>query len=113
MFNGNSWEAYVADDVQLEVIMLDPQIRTALHHDGNGHYHAAFNLPGMFGMYKFKVNYLRHGYGGIVQSAVNPVHPFRHNEYDRFLVSAYPYYMSSFSMMVGFFLFSVLFRFAK
>ncbi|CAF3779772.1 unnamed protein product [Rotaria sp. Silwood1] len=36
------------------------------------------------------------------------VHPLRHTEYERFITSAYPYYISSFSMMIGAFLLSFI-----
>ncbi|KAK5837160.1 hypothetical protein PVK06_012970 [Gossypium arboreum] len=35
-----------------------------------------------------------------------PVRPYRHNEYERFIPAAYPYYGAAFSMMAGFFIFS-------
>ena len=31
-----------------------------------------------------------------------PIRPFKHNEYERFIVQAYPYYASLISMMAGF-----------
>ena len=37
-----------------------------------------------------------HSYGQV------PVRPFRHDEYERFIVSAYPYYASAASLMVAF-----------
>lgn len=35
--------------------------------------------------------------------------PWQHTQYERFIVSAYPYYTSSFSMMVGVVIFSFVF----
>ncbi len=37
------------------------------------------------------------------------IRPFKHNEFERFIFGAYPYYWSIFSMMVGFFAFVFLF----
>lgn len=37
------------------------------------------------------------------------VRPLEHTQYERFIASAYPYYASSFSMMAGVFLFSIVF----
>ena len=34
------------------------------------------------------------------------VRPLQHTQYERFILSAYPYYTSAFSMMIGLFLFS-------
>ena len=41
------------------------------------------------------------------------VRPFRHNEFERFLVAAYPYYSSVFSTMAAFFLFGFAFLYHK
>ena len=37
------------------------------------------------------------------------VRPLEHTQYERFIVSAFPYYSSAFSMMFGLFLFSFVF----
>lgn len=37
------------------------------------------------------------------------VRPLEHTQYERFIVSAYPYYTSALSMMAGVFVFSFLF----
>lgn len=39
------------------------------------------------------------------------IRPFTHNEYDRFLLAAYPYYTSALSIMVGFIVFCAAFLF--
>ena len=39
--------------------------------------------------------------------------PFKHDEYERFIVAAYPYYASIFSAMAGFFLFSLAILYSK
>lgn len=36
-----------------------------------------------------------------------PVQPCRHNEYERFMPAAYPYYGAAFSMIAGFFIFTI------
>lgn len=41
------------------------------------------------------------------------VRPLQHTQYERFIPSAYPYYVSAFSMMVGVFLFSFVFLYYK
>lgn len=38
-----------------------------------------------------------------------PVRPFRHNEFERFLTAAYPYYAATASTMAAFFLFTLAF----
>lgn len=37
------------------------------------------------------------------------VKPWKHTQYERFIVSAFPYYASSFSMMIGVVIFSLVF----
>ena len=41
------------------------------------------------------------------------VRPLQHTQYERFIPSAYPYYASAFSMMLGLFIFSVVFLHMK
>ena len=41
------------------------------------------------------------------------VRPFRHNEFERFLTAAYPYYASVLSTMAAFFVFSLVFLYHK
>lgn len=55
---------------------------------------------------------------GILTSVVSllpqvSVRPLQHTQYERFIPSAYPYYASAFSMMVGLFLFSIVFLHMK
>lgn len=41
------------------------------------------------------------------------IRPFKHNEYPRFLVGAYPYYGSIFATIIGLIVFSILFLLHK
>lgn len=41
------------------------------------------------------------------------IRPFHHDEYERFILSAYPYYSSAFSMMAGFLVFGVFFLYSR
>jgi len=112
-WNGKKWIPYVAKDVQLEFRMLDPYVRVNLKNDGKGKYTTSFKLPDVYGVFTFKIEYTRRGYGFLTSIARTPVRPFRHNEYERFIESAYPYYASAFSMMAGLFLFSWFFLYHK
>jgi len=91
-WNGKQWVPFVVDDVQLEFIMLDPYIRTFLKSNPKGHYKATFKLPDVYGVFTFKVDYQKQGYTSLELITRTPVRPFRHNEYDRFIPTAYPYY---------------------
>lgn len=102
------WAPFKAKDVQLEFVRIDPFVRTALV-PVNGHFVAAFKLPDVYGVYQFKVDYNRIGFTKLYHSSQVSVRPLEHTQYERFIVSAYPYYSSAFSMMIGLFLFSFVF----
>jgi len=91
---------YAGKDVQLDFHRLDPFIRTTMKNE-NGVQVANFQLPDVYGVFQFKVNYNRLGYTSISHSVQISVRPLRHNQYERFITTAYPYYFSSFSMMIG------------
>jgi len=112
-WNGKKWVPFQAKDVQLEFRMLDPYVRTTLQHDDKGTFYTTFKLPDVYGVFTFKIEYIRRGYGFLTSITRTPVRPFRHNEYERFIESAYPYYASSFSMMVGLFIFSWFFLYHR
>jgi len=111
-FSGK-WVPYVADDVQLEFAMLDPYQRRTLTSDKSGNYYTKFMLPDQYGTFAFRVVYNRPGLSRLrVLDSVN-VRPFRHDEYERFIPSAYPYYSAVGVVMAGFFLFSIAFATVK
>jgi oligosaccharyltransferase complex subunit beta len=89
---------------------------------------ADFKLPDVYGVFKFLVDYRRIGYThlfDVQQVSFNliseiillkfqvSVRPFMHTQYERFVHSAYPYYVSSLSMVIGVLLFSVVFLYHK
>ncbi|EOX91183.1 Dolichyl-diphosphooligosaccharide-protein glycosyltransferase 48kDa subunit family protein isoform 2 [Theobroma cacao] len=113
-WSGESWEPYVADDVQVQFYMMSPYVLKTLSTDGKGLYHASFKVPDVYGVFQFKVDYLRLGYTSLSLSKQQiPVRPFRHNEYERFITTAFPYYGASFTTMAGFFIFSILYLYNK
>ncbi|ORY93370.1 Dolichyl-diphosphooligosaccharide--protein glycosyltransferase subunit WBP1 [Syncephalastrum racemosum] len=113
-YKDDKWVPFEADDIQLEIIMLDPYIRTTLkqvpvspeHHYGR--FTAHVKLPDVYGVFTFKVNYKRAGLTYLLAEDVVAIRPFRHNEYPRYLSAAYPYYASVGSMIVGFLVFSAV-----
>jgi oligosaccharyltransferase complex subunit beta len=107
------WQAFQANDVQLEFVRLDPHIRTALKHNKQGHFTTEFQIPDVYGVFTFKVHHKRLGLTNLEAITRVPVRPYRHNEYERFIESAFPYYAGAFSMMGGLLLFSVLFLYSK
>lgn len=108
LINGK-WVPFVANDVQLEFVRIDPFVRVTLKAIGGGKYQAKFKIPDVYGVYQFKVDYDRVGYTHLYSTTQVSVHPLQHTEYERFIPSAYPYYASAFSMMVGMFIFSFVF----
>jgi len=112
-WNGRRWTPYLTDDVQFEFIMLDPHVRRIMRHNDKGVYTVEFQLPDRYGVFTFRVDYQRLGYSFFTAISRSPVRPFRHNEYERFIDAASPYYASSFSLMIGLFLFSWVFLYHR
>lgn len=112
-WSGTSWEAYVANDVQLQFYMMSPYVLKTLSSEQKGLYSTTFKVPDVYGVFQFKVEYDRLGYTSLHLSKQIPVRPFRHNEYERFIKVAYPYYGASFSMMAGFFIFTTVYLYNK
>ena len=107
---GGKWVPYKASDVQLEFFRIDPFVRTFLNKSSDGKaYYAEFVLPDVYGVFQFKVDYSRLGYTWLFSTTQVSVRPLQHTQYERFIGSAYPYYLSAFSMMVGVVLFSFVF----
>jgi oligosaccharyltransferase complex subunit beta len=105
------WLPFEADDVQLEFVMLDPHVRKTMTHDGQGHFSVTFEAPDAYGIFMFRVMYRRLGLSTVYSTTQVSLRPFKHNEYERFIPAAYPYYASAFSMMAGVFVLSVYFLF--
>jgi len=103
------WVQFKADDMQLEFIRIDPFVRTKLHPSSGGMFEARFKVPDVYGVYQFKVDYNRIGYTRLYSATQVSVRPFRHDQYERYIPTAYPYYASAFSMILGVFLFSCVF----
>jgi len=102
------WKPYNADDVQLEFVRIDPFVRTTLT-PKDGTFGTTYVLPDVYGVYQFKVDYNRIGYTRLYSATQVSVRPLEHTQYERFILSAYPYYTSAFSMMLGVCLLSVVF----
>ncbi|ORX35326.1 putative dolichyl-diphosphooligosaccharide--protein glycosyltransferase 48 kDa subunit precursor [Kockovaella imperatae] len=107
----SSWQGFETPDLQLEFTMLDPHIRTSLSVDParsdskQTTYSKTFKAPDRHGVFKFVVEYWRSGYSYISTSDTASVVPFRHDEYPRFILGAWPFYSSAISMSAAFLLF--------
>lgn len=93
---------YRGNDVQVELHMLDPYVRRTLKNAGNGTFTARMKVPDKYGVFKIQIDYTRPGLSWVHESAIVAVRPFRHDEYERFLTQAYPYYASVLAMVIGF-----------
>ncbi|KAI1726707.1 oligosaccharyltransferase 48 kDa subunit beta domain-containing protein [Ditylenchus destructor] len=106
------WIPFQGKDMQLEFVRIDPFVRTALKNN-NGKLSTVFKVPDVYGVFKFLVDYRRVGYTHLYDVQQVSVRPLKHNQYERFVTAAYPYYVSAFSMMIGVFIFSFVFLYYK
>ncbi|RUS17004.1 Oligosaccharyltransferase 48 kDa subunit beta-domain-containing protein [Endogone sp. FLAS-F59071] len=94
--------------------MLDPYIRKTLtplpsaSNQRAAKFQTQLQLPDVYGVFTFRVNYKRPGYTYLVDQSTVALRPFRHDEYPRFLTAAYPYYAGAASMSAGFLAFVVV-----
>ena len=128
----NQWKPYLTDDLQVEFVMMNPYVRQQMKmlSPTKPTYHISFRVfnlllfyfitflflfkaPNKFGVFKFIVDYKRIGYSYLDISTKVPLRPFNHNEYDRFLITAYPYYAGVFCLLFGFMIFVVIFIYGK
>merc|ERR1711972_237114 len=112
----DAWEPLPLDfgqAVWLEFHRLDPFIRVPMVNEGGGKFTAEFMVPDTYGVFNFIVKMNRLGYTQLETKTQVTVRPLRHDMYERFIVAAYPYYLSAFSMMFGVFLLSFAFLYNK
>ena len=83
--------------------------QTLSSNPATGKFQAQFQAPDSYGVFKFRVMYRRPGYSVIHAETQVSIRPFKHNEYERFIFSAYPYYSSALSGLLAFFVFVVVF----
>ena len=112
LFKDGNWIQYESNDLQVEFVRIDPFVRTGLKRVGSK-YQAKFKIPDVYGVYKLIVDHNRIGYTHLYSSTQVSVRPLKHTQYERFIRSAFPYYFSAFSMMIGLFVFSFLFFYYK
>lgn len=109
-----AWKPYIADDVQLQLVMLDPAIRVTVKNVTEaGKYTVDLTAPDVYGVYKFVLHYRHAGYSTLYVEQQVSITPFRHDQFERFLFVAYPYYITGFSLMAAFFLFGISFLYQK
>eukprot|EP01068_Selenidium_serpulae_P018868 Selendium_serpulae@DN6492_c2_g2_i1.p1 len=98
---------YLADDVQLDFTMLNPYIRKFLKlpkntkTGNNATYGTTITCPDKYGIFKFVLNYRRRGYSTLLLESLSPVRNYKHNDYERFIWCATPYYTSVGTIWLG------------
>lgn len=102
------WVTFKGKDVQMEFVRIDPYVCQFMKQSKTGFY-IEFKVPDVYGVFQFKVDYNHIGYTHLSSFTQVSVRPFEHTQYERFIPSAYPYYSSAFSMMIGLFIFAVVF----
>ncbi len=116
----NEWVPFVTDKLLFELTLIDPFIREQFPPVAGspGTYALTKKLPDSFGVYKLRVTLDQFrdtaaGFTFIEHEVTVPVRPFAHNEYPRFLLVAYPYYVSAFAVTAAFFVFCAAFLLTK
>ncbi|SGZ05020.1 BQ5605_C032g11104 [Microbotryum silenes-dioicae] len=99
------------DDLQLEFTMLDPHLRVPLTISGQSihgrkgetavRYTTSFHAPDRHGVFALRVDYRRPGWSFLDEKAVVSVAPSRHDEFERFITGALPYYGGALSVSVA------------
>ena len=111
-FRGGKWSEHKTENAYVEFIMLDPKIRKYLTFK-SGSLFTRFKAPDVHGVYQFKVSLHEPGYSWVDTASKATVRPYKHNQFERFLTCAYPYYASVFASMTGFLIFSFYFLYHK
>lgn len=99
---------FSAPDFQFEFTMLDPHLRLPLAASPSGVLSARFRAPDRHGVFTLRVDYRRPGWTFLDEKLVVSVTPPRHDEYDRFITGAWPYYAGAFSVSAATLVFAVL-----
>ena len=115
------WHPFVADDIQLQFRMLDPYYQVLLERleqpgtpefESTATYKYAFRTPERLGIFKFMIQHWRYGYSFLEVEEEVAVIQWRHDGFPRYLTRAFPFYVTVFVLMGGFFMFVVSFLFS-
>ncbi|KAF1742095.1 hypothetical protein MXB_1193, partial [Myxobolus squamalis] len=94
------WKPYVVDDMQLEVTRLTTFGRVTYNSTTDGVYTARFYAPDFIGIYGLHTRYRKLGFTTLDHQVKIIIRPRRHNDYDRIIRGAWPYYLTAFLMML-------------
>ena len=79
------WVPYVADDIQVEFVRIDPYWRLNMErvNENGSTYFAKFRTPDQNGVFKFRIDYMRAGLSKIFLEEVAPNRIWKHDEHER------------------------------
>lgn len=92
--------------------MLDPYYRVYLKQGPGATRSATFQVPDKLGVFKFAIKYQRQGLTWIRSENLVALRQFRHDEYERFLMIATPYYVSVLTLLGCLLIFTVYFLYS-
>ena len=101
----DKWRAYVVDNLEIEVVLLEVIYRMPLKHLGGGRYEIVFKAPEEKGVYKLNVNYHRKGFSNIIHTTKMILRENKHDEVERFRYDSFPFYCGYFGIVMGSFVF--------
>ena len=106
----NNWIPFSADDLKLEILLVDIVRQIKLNHIGKGKYTTTFSLPEKPGVYKLRVTYNRSPSMTVVDNIqMITVRPKQTHEDDKFVQLCYPYFISIVALQMGWCLFGINF----
>ncbi|SCU88998.1 LADA_0E13146g1_1 [Lachancea dasiensis] len=115
-WNGEFWVPFMADDVQLELRMIDPYYRITLvpntSTDCVQYYSSGeINLPDHHGIFTFSVNYMRSGLSFVSERDVKAIRHLANDEYPRSweITNSWVYLTAIYSVIGAWSIFVVLF----
>jgi oligosaccharyltransferase complex subunit beta len=90
-------------DGQVEFVMLDPYLRVPLlaQPDQPNSLSATFRAPDQHGVFTFSFDYRRAGYSSISHKTTVSIAPPRHDQFDRFITGAGPFYLGAGSVALA------------
>jgi oligosaccharyltransferase complex subunit beta len=92
--------------------MLEPYYQVTLEREGNT-YSYKFRVPQRLGIFRFVVDYTRYGLSFLDEQSHVSIIQWRHDAFPRYLVRAYPFYLSVMVLIGAFFIFIVGFLFSE
>jgi len=117
-WNGEEWVPFIADDVQLEIKLLDPYHRLTLKQLGiegtSMIYGINFTLPDHHGVFTFHLNYRRNGLSFIDETNTMAIRHLANDEYPRSwdITNSWVYLTSAIMVFIGWFIFVVVYLYS-